>query len=167
MSISKKLINYLAEKKINYELIEHRIVFTAWDLVETLHLKKPGEVVKTLLVKMDKDPVMVLLPANKNLDKMKFKKIFNVERKKQGLKAVKDIDFSKEAWMKKNVKIGELGAIPPFGQLLKMPVFMDNLVFKQPKIIVNTGEYGISLKIKTKDLIKAEQPVKGSFSKTK
>ncbi|MDD4996012.1 MAG: YbaK/EbsC family protein [Patescibacteria group bacterium] len=167
MAIAKKLINYLAQKKINYELIEHRIVFTAWDLVKTLHLKKPEEVAKTLLVKMDKEPVIVLLPANKNLDKAKFKKIFNAWRKKQNLKIIKDIDFFKEAWMKKNIKIGKLGVIPPFSQLLKMPVFVDNLVLKPAKIIVNSGEYGVSLKIKTKDFVKAEQPVKGSFSKKK
>lgn len=167
MAISKKLINYLKEKKVSYELIEHRIVFTAWDLVKTLHLKKPEEAAKTLIVKTDKDPVMVLLPADKNLDKAKFKKIVNEWRKKQGLKAAKDIEFVKEKWMKENIKIGKLGVIPPFGQLLKMPVFADNLVLKPLKIIVNAGEYGVSLKIKTKDLIKLEQPVKGSFSKKK
>lgn len=167
MAIAKKLIDYLEEKKISYEMIEHRIVYTAWDLVKTLHLKKPEEAVKTLIVKTDKDPVMVLLPADKNLDKAKFKKIVNEWRKKQGLKAIKDIEFVKEKWMKENVKIGKLGVIPPFGRLLKIPVFIDNLVLKQPKIIVNAGEYGVSLKIKTKDLTKAEQPVKGSFSKKK
>ncbi len=167
MSVSQKLVNYLAEKKINYELIEHRVVHTAWDLVKTLHLKKPEEVVKTLLVRTDKDPVMVLLPADKNLDKAKFKRVVNEWRKKRGLKAIKEIDFIKEAWIKKNIKIGKLGVIPPFGQLLKMPVFIDNLVFKPTKIIVNAGEYGISLKIRTKDFVKSEQPVKGSFSKKK
>lgn len=167
MAVPKKVLNYLEDSKVKFELIEHRIVYTAWDLVQTLHLKRPAEVAKTLIVKTDKDPVLILLPANKNLDKVKFKKVVNKWRKKQGLKAIKKIDFVKEAWMKKSIKVGKVGVVPPFGQILGMPVFADNAVLKPVKIIVNAGEYGVSLKIKTKDLIKLEQPVKGSFSKKK
>jgi len=167
MAIPKKLINYLENNKVKYELIEHRIVYTAWDLVQTLHLKKPAEVIKTLIVKTDKDCVLVLLPSNKNLDKAKFKKIVNQWRKKQELKAIKKIDFVKEVWMKKNIKVGKLGVIPPFGKLLGMPVFADNAVLKPLKVIVNAGDYGVSLKINTKDLIKLEEPIKASFGKKK
>ena len=167
MAVSKKLLNYLEKNKVKYELIDHRIVYTAWDLVQTLHLKKPAEVVKTLIVKIDKDYVLVLLPSNKNLDKAKFKKTVNQWRKKQELKAIKKIDFAKEAWMKKNIKVGKLGAIPPFGKLLNMPVFADNAILKPVKVIVNVGDYGTSLKIKTKDLIKLEEPIKASFAKKK
>jgi len=167
MAVPKKLLNYLEKNKIKFELIEHRIVYTAWDLVQTLHLKKPAEVVKTLIVKTDKDYVLVLLPSNKNLDKAKFKKAVNQWRKKQELKAVKKIDFVKEAWMKKNIKVGKLGVVPPFGKLLDMPVFADNTVLKPVKVIVNAGDYGVSLKIKTKDLIKLEEPIKASFGKKK
>ena len=167
MAVSKKLLNYLEKNKVKYELIDHRIVYTAWDLVQTLHLKKPAEVVKTLIVKIDKDYVLVLLPSNKNLDKAKFKKTVNQWRKKQELKAIKKIDFAKEAWMKKNIKVGKLGAIPPFGKLLNMPVFADNAILKPVKVIVNVGDYGTSLKITTKDLIKLEEPIKASFAKKK
>jgi len=167
MAVSKKLLNYLEKNKVKYELIDHRIVYTAWDLVQTLHLKKPAEVVKTLIVKTDKDHVLVLLPSNKNLDKAKFKKTVNQWRKKQELKAIKKIDFAKEAWMKKNIKVGKLGVVPPFGKLLNMPVFADNAILKPVKVIVNVGDYGTSLKITTKDLIKLEEPIKASFAKKK
>ncbi len=167
MAVPKKLLNYLEKNKVKFELIEHRIVYTAWDLVQTLHLKKPDEVVKTLIVKTDKDYVLVLLPSNKNLNKAKFKKTVNQWRKKQGLNAVKKIDFVKEAWMKKNIKVGKLGVVPPFGQLLGMPVFADKTILKPAEVIVNAGDYGVSLKIKTKDLIKLEEPIKANFSKKK
>ena len=165
--IPKKLLNYLEENKIKYELIEHRIVYTAWDLMKTLHLKKPGEAVKTLILKTDKDYVLVLLASNKNLDKAKFKKVLNKWRKKENLKPAKKIDFVKESWLKKNIKIGKLGAVPPFGKLLKMPVFADNAILKPAKIIVNAGDYGKSLKISSKAFTKLEEPIKGSFSKKK
>lgn len=165
MPIPKKLLNYLEENKIKYEEISHRIVYTAWDLAKTLHLKKPEEAVKTLILKTDNDHVLVLLPSHKNLDKAKFQKVLNKWRRGQDLKLAKKIDFVKEAWMKKNIKVGKLGAVPPFGKLLGWPVFADNSILKPAKIIVNAGDYGVSLKIRSKDLIKLEEPVRGSFSK--
>jgi Ala-tRNA(Pro) deacylase len=167
MPIPKKVIDYLEEKKVKYETIEHKIVFTAWDLVQTLHLKKPSEVAKTLIVRVNKQPAVILLPADKNLDKVKFIKVINKWLEKTGDKKVKAIDFIKEAWLKNNVKVGKLGAVPPFGKLLGWPIFIDQLILKQTKIIINSGDYNFSLKIKSKDLIKIEQPVVGSFSKKK
>jgi len=167
MAIPKKLISYLEKNKVKHELIEHRPVFTAWDLVQTLHLKKPEEAVKTLILSADKDRVLVLLPPNKNLDKAKFKDLINGLRKKQGLKSVKKIDFVTEVWMKKNIKVGKLGAVPPFGKLLGLPIFVDNTVLKQGKVLVSGGDYNVSLKISTKDLVKLEGPVRGSFSQKK
>jgi len=48
-----------------------------------------------------------------------------------------------------------------------MPVFADNASLKPVKVIVNVGDYGTSLKITTKDLIKLEEPIKASFAKKK
>ncbi len=167
MAIPKKILNYLEENKVKYEAIEHRIVYTAWDLAKTLHLKKPGEAAKTLVLKTDKDYVLALLPANKNLDKTKFKSLVNKWRKKQELKSIKKIDFVKESWLKKNIKAGKLGAVPPFGKLLGYPVFADNAILRPAKIIISGGDYGFSLKISSKALAKLEEPIKGSFSKKK
>ncbi len=167
MAIAKKLFNYLEKNKVKYEVIEHRPVYTAWDLVQTLHLKKPAAVIKTLVVKADRETGLVLLSAHRNLDKMKFKKTFNQWRKKQGLKAIKKISFASEAWLKNNLKIGKLGSVPPFGQLLGWPVFIDILVVKEPSLIIPAGDYQFSFKIKTKDFIKLENPIKASLSKKK
>jgi len=167
MAIPKQILSYLEKNKIKYEAIEHRPVFTAWDLVQTLHLKKPEEAVKTLIFNIDNEHVLILLPPNKNFDKAKFKNLMNGLRKKQGLKGVKKMDFVKEAWMKKNIKIGKLGAVPPFGKLLGLPVFADNIVLKQKKVLVSGGDHNISLKISIKDFIKSEEPIKGSFSQKK
>ncbi len=167
MPIPKKVISYLEEKKIKYETIEHKIVFTAWDLVQTLHLKKPAEAVKTLIIRIGKQPVVILLPADKNLDKIKFIKVVNKWLEKTGNKKTKTMEFIKEAWLKSNVKVGKLGAVPPFGKLLGWPIFIDQLILKQTKIIINSGDYGVSLRVKSKDLEKLEQPIIGSFSKKK
>lgn len=165
MAIPKSVLNYLEKNKIKYEVVEHRTVYTAWDSAQTQHIK-PDQVVKTLVMKYDGGHCLALLPANKNLDAAKFKKVLNSWLKKNKAKPAKKVAFDKEAWMKKTI-VGKVGATPPFGTLIKMPVFIDSLVAKLPKVLINSGEYNFSLKINTKDLVKLEEPIKGSFSKKK
>jgi len=136
MSIPKKLLNFLEKAKVKYEPIEHRTVFTAFDKAQTLKVSEKV-IGKTLVVRLDKNPVLVLIPANKNLDKAKLKK----------LAKAKKIDFIKEAWMKKNLKGTKVGAIPPFGSLWKLATFADKALLKESKIILNTGDYSWSIKI--------------------
>lgn len=171
MTLPKKLLKYLDDNKIKYDILEHRKVFTALDCAETQHLK-PQEIVKTMVMKADANYILALLPANKNTDKAKLKKAVNTwisklpkdsDWKKVFKKAVQKIDFAKEAWMKKNL-LGKVGATPPFGRLQKLPVFMDSSLYKAVNLIVNAGEYTQSLKIKTKAYIKLEEPIKAVFS---
>ncbi|MFA4998536.1 MAG: hypothetical protein WC514_00720, partial [Candidatus Paceibacterota bacterium] len=68
MPISKKLINFLDKSKVKYEVLEHKTVYTAFDKAKTLRVKE-NIIGKTLVVKIDKNYALVLVPANKNLDK--------------------------------------------------------------------------------------------------
>jgi len=69
-----KIVNYLEKMGINHEILEHKTVYTAIDVANTLK-KKLNQIVKSLVVKADQDYYLVLLPADKNLDEEKLKKI--------------------------------------------------------------------------------------------
>ena len=165
MPVSSKIIKYLDENKYKYEIIEHKTTYTAWDTSQTKKIK-PQEVTKALIMRADNDYVLALLPANRNLDKQKLLKIINVARKKIGAKTYKKIDFAKEAWMKKNLP-GKVGAVPPFTKLLKIEIFIDSLLAKNKKIYLGSGEYVYSVRVTASQYLKIENPVKGSFSKSK
>ena len=166
MAISKKILAYLSEKKYKFETIEHRTTYTAWDTSQTEKVK-PQEVAKSLVMKVDsKDYLAAVISANRNLDKKKLLKIINAGRKKAGEKNYKKIDFAKEAWMKKNL-IGKVGAVPAFTGVLKLPVYVDNLILKNKKIYIGSGEYESSFRILVSQYLKIEEPIKGSFSKSK
>ena len=157
MGIPQKIIKFLNSAKVKYEPIQHRIVYTAFDKAATLRV--PQKIIgKTLVVKTDKTIALVLIPANKNLDKQKLKKIAKV----------KNVDFIKEAWMKKNLKGVKVGAVPPFGNLWRLPTFVDKVLLQSPKIIVNGGDYSRSIKISPAALKKIIPDLMiGSFSKTR
>jgi Ala-tRNA(Pro) deacylase len=161
MPLTKKLIKFLS--KIKYELISHRTVYTAFDKAKTL--KVPEKIVgKTLVIKMDGDFALVLIPANKILDIKKFLKIANKQKKKRFLHA----DFVTEAWIKKNLKGVKVGAIPPFGNLWHLATFVEGSLLKEPKIIINGGDYNSSIKISPSSFKKLiPDLIIGSFTKVK
>lgn len=165
MALSKKITGFLDKQKYKYQVVEHRTTFTAWDTAQTEHVK-PQDVSKALVLKLDKEYAVALLPANKNLDKQKFLKLYNTFQKKNEGKAVKKVEFAKEVWMKKTLP-GKVGAVAPFAELLKLPIFADKLLLKSKKIYVGSGEYEYSFLVSSKDYFKKENPVVGGFSMKK
>jgi Ala-tRNA(Pro) deacylase len=157
MTIPKKIVNFFEKAKVKYEPVKHRTVYTAHDKAQTLRV--PEKIVgKTLVIKMDKKVGLVLIPANKNLDKEKLKKITKS----------KTIDFLKESWMKKNLRGVKIGTVPPFGSLWKLPTFIDKALFRESKIIINAGDYNWSIKISPAVLKKLiPDLIVGSFTKTR
>ncbi|XOB41873.1 MAG: aminoacyl-tRNA deacylase [Candidatus Nealsonbacteria bacterium] len=157
MAIPQKVIKFLEKAKVKYEPVKHKTVYTAHDKAATLRV--PEKIVgKTLVMKFDRNVDLVLIPANKNLDKVKFKKVAKA----------KNVDFVKEAWMKKNLKGVKVGAIPAFGNLFKLPTFVEKSLLRNPKIILNSGDYNFSIKISSinfKKLIPGL--ITGSFGKAK
>jgi len=169
MPVPKKLINFLEKSKVKYQIIEHKTVYTAYDKVQTLKRgplaggwrvgRSPEKMVgKTLVFKTDGKLAMALIPANKNLDKEKIKKL---------LKA-KKVDLVSEKLIKNKFKGVKVGAIPPFGNLWGLGTFADKSLINQPKLIVNGGDYNFSIKISSVSFKKLiPELVIGSFSKAK
>ncbi|XOB42277.1 MAG: aminoacyl-tRNA deacylase [Candidatus Nealsonbacteria bacterium] len=167
MAIPKKVINFLERNKIKYEPIEHKTVYSAFDKARTLKMKR-NIIGKTLVLKTDRDLAVVLIPSNKNLDKIKFKRLVNDWRKKTDQKPVKSIEFASERLIKNKIKGVKLGATPPFGNMFKVPTFVNKSLLSLPEIIINSGHYNYSIKIKG-DFLKKMMPdlVIGSFTKTR
>jgi len=155
--IPQKLIKFLEKAKVKYEPIEHRIVYTAFDKAQTLKVSEKI-VGKTLILKTDKEIFIALIATNKNLDTNKLKKIAKAKK----------IGFVSEKVIKNKFKGVKVGAIPPFGNLFKLKTFIDNFLLKQPKVIINGGDYNWSIKISGASLKKIiPDLMKGSFSKAR
>lgn len=165
MAISKKVIKCLDNNKYKYEIIEHRTTYTAWDTAQTEHVK-PQEVVKTLVLKVDKNYAIAVILSNRNLDKKKLIKFINAEKKKNNEKIIKKVEFAKEIWMKKNI-LGKVGATPPFSEILKINIYADKELLKSNKIYLGSGEYNASIRLGSKEYFKKENPIVGSFSMKK
>ncbi|MFA6525594.1 MAG: YbaK/EbsC family protein [Patescibacteria group bacterium] len=153
MPIPKKLLGYLDKDKTKYEIVEHKKVYTAFDLANTLKLKL-SEIAKTLLVKTDKEYYLVVLPAHYRLDLVKLKKILNAKK----------ITIAKENVMQKVFKV-KPGAITPFGFIHKTKVVMDKSLNKSVKVLLGSGSFKESIAMKVKDYVKMVEPIQGIFAK--
>lgn len=160
MPVPKKIQNYLDKKGAKYAIVTHKKVYTAYDAAQTLK-KKLDEIVKNLLVKTDKGYVMVLLPASKNLDMDKLKKLINAKGK-----GVKKVEIPKEGVMVKVFKV-KPGALPAFGKIHDLEVYMDKNFKKLKKAVFSSGSFNESIEMAIKEFEKLEEPVVGLFSKAK
>lgn len=157
MPLPTKVKKFLDKADIDYEVLNHKTVFTAFDKSQTLKL--PEKIIgKTLVMKIDKEISLALIPANCNLDLKKFKKITKGKK----------VDFASEKLIKQKLKGVRLGAIPPFGVLWKIKTFVEKSLLKQKNIIVNAGDHNCSLKFSPSVLKKLiPNLIIGNFSKPK
>jgi Ala-tRNA(Pro) deacylase len=155
MAIPQKVIKYLNSAKTAYKPIVHKTVFTAYDAAQTLGVKL-NEIAKTLVIKADKNYILAVLPASSRLDLGKLKKIVKAKK----------VEISKENVMQKVFKV-KPGAITPFGNLYKVPVFVDKAMLRAKKIIAGAGSYEDSVLMTAKNFLKATEGTAGVFGKRK
>ncbi len=156
---SKKIIKHLEKQGVKFELVQHKKVFTAYDLAQTAGAKL-DEIAKTLLVKVEIPELkkkgayyVVVVPASYNVDLQKVKK---------ALKA-KKVELAPEKVFK---KLGiEPGAISPFGSQRDFGVLIDKGIVKAKQAVVGAESFIESIKMKAKDLVEMEEAVVDSVSK--
>ncbi|MBC7073960.1 YbaK/EbsC family protein [Candidatus Parcubacteria bacterium] len=155
--LSKKILNFLEKSRAKYKVLNHRTVYTAFDKSQTLKVS-PKIVGKTLILKAQKELIFVLISADKNLDLDKIKKKLKT----------KDVKLATEKEIIKKIKGVKVGAIPPFGNLWKIKTLIDNSFKKQKKMIINGGDWTVSIEISPKELQKiVPDLIWGNFSKKK
>lgn len=141
MAISKKLQSLLEQSKTDFEAIEHKVVYTGFDLAQTTKAAL-GEVLKTVLVKGEQGYTLAVLPASRMLDFKKLAKALNSKK----------LDIAKEAVMKKDFSV-EPGSMTPFGVLYQLPVLLDKSALKAKTVVARAGSFQDSVRLKVRDLV--------------
>lgn len=149
----QKVKEFLEEKNVKYVSIEHSTAYTAQEVAASAHI--PGkEMAKTVMVKINGKMSMAVLPANYQIDFKKFKK----------LAGSTDIVLASEEEFKFMFPDCEMGAMPPFGNLYDMPVYVADSLAEDKEIDFNAGTHRELIKVKYKDFEKLVKPKKGVFA---
>ena len=148
-----KIREFLDSKKIKYTSVKHKEVYTAQEIAASAHI--PGrQLAKTVMVKIDGDMAMAVLPAPYKVD---FKSL------KKATKA-KKVALASEDDFKDLFPDCEVGAMPPFGNLYEMNVYADESLAEEIEIAFCAGSHTELIRLACKDFAKLVEPKVLSFS---
>jgi len=143
----KKLKRYLDREKVKYVTINHSLAYTAQEIAASAHIHGK-ELAKTVIVKLDNDMAMAVLPANSKLDLGKLKKIAGADK----------VELAVEKEFQDRFPGCALGAMPPFGNLYDMRVFVDKSLSEDEKIAFNSGSHTELIQLSYKDFVDLVKP---------
>ncbi len=148
-----RLTNLLHDEHIDYITIPHSLAYTAQETAASAHI--PGiEFAKTVIVKIDGKLAMAVLPAQYKIHLGLLKQ----ETRADQVELASEDDF-------KGLFPGcETGAMPPFGNLYGMDVYVEDSMLNDEEIVFNAGSHTELLKISYRDFMNLVQPKIARFT---
>lgn len=143
----KKLKAFLDEAKIKYVTISHSMAFTSQDIAASAHVSG-NEFAKTVMIKIDGAMAMVILPAAYHIDFDTLRKIFGT----------KFVTLASESEFKDRFPDCEVGAMPPFGNLYDMEVYVAEALTQNKEIAFNAGSHTELIRLSYDDYERLVKP---------
>tara|TARA_R110002096_G_scaffold316010_9_gene510348 strand:- start:2476 stop:2943 length:468 start_codon:yes stop_codon:yes gene_type:complete len=138
--IVKKLKSFLDENGVKYLIIHHSPAFTAQEVAQSAHISG-NEIAKSVMVKVDDELAMVVLPASRMVD------CSTVSKAAGGA----DVLLADEEDFEKRFPGCDLGAMPPFGNLYDLKVYLHPDLSEDEEIAFNAGSHTELVKLKYAD----------------
>jgi Ala-tRNA(Pro) deacylase len=152
MPLSERLRSFLESHPVEYSVTVHPRAYTAREVAVSEHLP-PRELAKTVVLSSDGEYLMVVIPANKVVDLPEARLTLGANQ----------VRLATEDELGKLFPDCELGAMPPFGSLYHMPVYLDSSLTGEERIAFNAGTHREVLHMKTADFRNLVQPTVASL----
>jgi Ala-tRNA(Pro) deacylase len=152
MDIPAKLIEFLNQSKVRYEVLHHPEAFTAQELAAIEHVKGKNHA-KVVIVKAGEQKLMVVLPADRRVDLEKLDKVLG-----------KRTMLATEAEFKALFPDCAVGAMPPFGKLYGLPTYVDRSLTTDERIVFAAGTHTDAVRMNYGDYARLAQPQIGDWA---
>lgn len=153
MACKERLKKYLKDKGVEFKTMTHPEVYTAQEVAAAQHV--PGkQLAKVVVAEADERLVMLALPASRLVDFKKLKTLLGAKK----VRLAKEEDFSS------SFPDCEIGAMPPFGNLYDVPVYVDSSLTEGPEIVFRAGTHRDTMKVRYADFERLVKPKVGDFS---
>ncbi len=149
----QRLRRFLDENGVKYLTVSHSPAYTAQEIAASAHVKG-RELAKTVMIKIDGEMAMAVLPASFQIDLDMLKKAF----------ASEDVELASEDEFKGIFGRCELGAMPPFGNLYDLGVYVAQELTEDEEITFNAGSHTELVKLAYADYARLVQPLVLHFS---
>lgn len=145
--IRMNLRKFLDENQIKYLIVEHSPAYAALDVASSAHIAE-WELAKAVMVKLDGKMAMAVLPATEKVD----------------LAALAEAAETKRATTVPEQEFQGLfadcqpGAMPPFGNLYNLPVYVDKSLATNDLIAFNAGTHHTLIRMHYADFERLVRP---------
>ena len=154
MPILGKLKEFLDANRVAYEVRTHIPAFTAQEIAAAQHV--PGrEMAKVVILRAGGEFLMAVLPAPYLVDVQALAKAAG----KPDLKLAAESDFAAL------FPQCERGAMPPFGNLYGLPVWVDGSLARDKEIWFNAGTHDQTVHMAYADFVRVVQPKVATFGR--
>jgi Ala-tRNA(Pro) deacylase len=150
---AQKLKKLLDGSDIKYVSIDHSPAYTARETAASTLVPR-REFAKTIIVDLDGEKVMAVVPASRHVD---VAAVVQLAGAQSG-------HLATEEEFRTLFPDCEVGAMPPFGTLYEMRVFIDEMVKEVDDICFNAGSHGQIIRMDCDDYLTLERPVIGDIA---
>ncbi len=143
----KKLKNFLDNENVKYVTIRHSRAYTVQRTAEYAHISGK-DLAKTVMVKIDGEMAMAVLPAPEHVDLNLLK----------GAARAHTVELAREQEFKDLFPQCEIGAMPPFGNIYGMDVYVEEALTKDEMIAFKAGSHEELIELAYKDFERLVEP---------
>jgi Ala-tRNA(Pro) deacylase len=152
MPILAKLQEFLDANRVRYAVMSHEPAFTAQQVAAAQHV--PGkELAKVVMVRAGDRFLMAVLPATAKLDVHKMPE--------RGARLATEHEFQSL------FPHCEPGAMPPFGNLYGIPVFVDARLAADQEIVFQAGSHTQTVRMRYADFARLVRPLVDDYALTR
>lgn len=152
MPCKERLVQYLSDAHVEFDVHQHPLAYTAQELAAAEHV--PGRMVaKSVIVFADDRMVMLVLPAVHQVDLERAAAITHAAKAR----------LADEREFATAFPDCETGAIPPFGNLYNLPVYVDESLAQDETIVFPAGTHTDTISMKYADYQRLVEPVVAEF----
>lgn len=128
--LSPRLHHFLDERHGHYTALTHNRTITAQGTAAAANIGRQ-HFAKTVMLKIDGDLAMMVMPASYRIDLLRLSRAL----------AGSTVELAQEDEFRGAFPDCELGAMPPFGNLYGMKVYVDSRLTGQADIAFNAGSH--------------------------
>lgn len=152
---ASQLREFLDCRGVKYVTIQHSPAFTAQEVAESAHVAG-RDFAKTIVVSTDAGMALVVLPANRRIVLADLREMLPAAQ----------VRLATEQEFRDLFPDCELGAMPPFGNLYGLPVYVAESLAEEEEIAFNAGSHTEVIKMRYEDFALLAKPVVLDFITT-
>jgi Ala-tRNA(Pro) deacylase len=144
---ARSLMEFLDANHVKYTTITHSTAYTSQEIAAITHIRGQ-ELAKTVIVKVDGKMAMAVLPAAYQVNLSALRAVVGAN----------SLSLATEAEFRGLFPECETGAMPPFGNIYGMPVFVEESLTRDREIAFNAGTHKELIQLAYEDFARLVHP---------